>query len=242
MTGSIGFTSRLSTLPRVVITEAIATIRLGLWPLGWLRPLPAPPPEGRPIVLVHGFLGHHEMWRSMTRRLYEARLGPVFTVGYPSTRFAIDEIARRIHRTVVPLAAGRRVDVVGHSLGAVATRAWLKRFGGAPLVRRFVALGGPHAGTDFYRLAPPILWPVLDPNGHWPRILAEGPEPVETIVIRSRYDQHVVPPVRAALPGIEEIVLHGAGHNGLLWSREACDSVIEVLRRETTDPVECRPS
>lgn len=227
----VGPRSRAMALPMVAITEAFATVRLGLWPLGWLRPLPTPP-DGRPIVLVHGFMGNAEMWRTLTRRLYEHDLGPAYTVGYPSTRFAIDEIARRIHRTVRPLAGKQRVDVVGHSLGAVATRAWLKRFGGAEYVRRFVSLGGPHAGTEFYRLAPPVLWPVLDPQGHWPRLLAQDPEPVETVVIRSRYDQHVVPPVSAALPGTEEIVLTGGGHNGLLWSRAATDAVIEVLRRE----------
>ncbi|MEN0062973.1 MAG: alpha/beta fold hydrolase [Myxococcota bacterium] len=234
MQRSVGTSSRFIVLPRVIVTEAVATVRLGLWPLGWLRPLPAPPrPEtGRPIVLVHGFLGHPEMWRTLTRRLYENHLGPVHAVGYPSTRFAIDEIARRIHRAVVPLAAQGPIDVVGHSLGAVATRAWLKRFGGASYVRRFISLGGPHAGTDFYRFAPSVLWPVLNPEGYWPKLLAQDPEPVETVVIRSRYDQHVVPPVRAALPGIEEIVLSGGGHNGLLWSRESCDAVIEVLKRD----------
>ena len=222
--------SRLTAIPRAFLTEFVATLRLGMWPVSWLRPLPTPP-AARPIVLVHGFLGHPEMWRTMTRRLYAEGLGPAFTVGYPSTRFALDEIAQRIHRIVVPLAAGGRVDIVGHSLGAVATRAWIKRFGGAQHVRRFVALGGPHAGTGFYRLAPPVLWPVLDPEGHWPQLLAQGPEPVDTIVIRSAYDQHVVPPVRAALPGVEEIVLTSAGHNGLLWSREACSAVVEVLSR-----------
>ena len=183
-------------------------------------------------MLVHGFLGHHEMWRPLTRRLYAAGLGPVHAIRYPSTRFAIDEIARRIHRVVLPLAAEGRIDLVAHSLGAVASRAWLKRFGGAPYIRRFVSLGGPHAGTEFYRLAPRVLWPVFDPRGYWPKLLAEGPEPVPTVVIRSRYDQHVVPPAHAALPGIEEIVLTGGGHNYLLTSREAMDAVVSVLEAD----------
>lgn len=238
MPRSVGPTTSWTAIPLVALTEAIATVRLGCWPLGWLRPLPEPPETGRPIVLVHGFMGHPEMWRTLTRRLYEANLGPVYTVGYPSMRFAVDEIARRIHRTVIPLTGHGPVDVVGHSVGAVATRAWIKRFGGAPYVRRFVALGGPHAGTAFYRFAPPVLWPILDPDGHWPRLLAQGPEPVETVVIRSRYDQHVVPPMRASLPGVEEIVLTGRGHNGLLWAKPVHEAVIEVLKR----PVVARPA
>lgn len=182
------------------------------------------------MILVHGYLGHPDMFRPLQRRLYTAGIGRVVRVGYPSTRFTLDQIAHRIEEAVRPIAeAHGRVDLVGHSLGAVACRAWLKVFGGASSVRRFVSLGGPHAGTALYRLAPPTLWDVLDPAGPWVVRLAQGAEPVPTTVIRSRYDHQVLPPVRAALPGVREIVLSGHGHNGLLWSKTAHLAVIEVL-------------
>lgn len=216
-----------------VATETVATVRCALWPAALVRPLP-PEPVGRPdqpaIVLVHGFLGHPAMWRQLIRRLYRAGLGNVHTVRYPSTQFTLDQIARRIHDVVEPLAAHGRVDVVGHSLGAVATRAWLKAFGGAEHVRRFVSLGGPHAGTALWGFTPTALWDVMSPDGPWVQRLSRGPEPVPTTVIRSRYDHHVVPPLRASLPDVDEVVLTGHGHNGLLWSRAAADAVIAALR------------
>ncbi len=215
----------------VIVNETVATLRSACWPLARLRPLPEPPdPAGRPpVVLVHGFLGHPDMFRPLVRRLFRARFHAVHRARYPSLRFALDEIARHIHDVVDPAASDGPVDLVGHSLGAVACRAYLKCFGGADKIRRFVSLGGPHAGTDLFRLAPPVLWDVLNPQGAWVRRLNEEPEPVPTTVIRARYDHHVVPPVRAALEGAEEVVLSVQGHNGLLWSRSAHAAIIEAL-------------
>lgn len=218
-----------------VAREVVATVRSGLFPLARLHPMP-PAPEGvsRPVVLVHGYLGHPDMFRPLTRRLYQAGRGRVVAVGYPSTRSTLEDITARIEAAVLPLAEDGPVDLVGHSLGAVACRAWLKVFGGHRYAHRFVSLGGPHAGTLLWRLAPAVLWPVLDPDGPWVRRLAQGEEPVPTVVIRARYDHQVLPPVRASLPGVQEIVLSGCGHNGLLWSRTAHAEIVRVLDQ---DPV-----
>jgi triacylglycerol lipase len=233
----LGPTSHLRALPFIALTELVASARSACWPVARLvHPLPDPPVESprAPVVLVHGFLGHPDMFRPLQRRLYDAGFGRVARVGYPSTRSTLDAIVARIEQVAAPLAdRWGPVDLVGHSLGAVACRAWIKLFGGARHVARFVSLGGPHAGTSLHRMVPPRLAEVLDPAGPWVRRLSEGPEPVPTTVIRSRYDHQVVPPLRAALPGVREIVLTGYGHNGLLWSRTAHEAVIEVL----TEPI-----
>ena len=219
-------------LARVVVREAVATARSAAWPLARLHRLP-PPGDGigrRPLVLVHGYLGHPDMFRPLVRRLYEHGWKDVARVGYPSTRLSLPQIVERIDAVARPLARVHgEIDVVAHSLGACSTRAWLREFGGADLVRRFVSLGGPHAGTSFFRLAPPTLWPVLDPDGYWVKRLRGGPEPVDTVVVRARYDQQVFPPERASLPGVREVVLQGHGHNSLLWSRSAHEAVLNAL-------------
>lgn len=217
-------------LGKTAARELVATVRCALFPLARLHRMPRRPEAASvPVVLVHGYLGHPDMFRPLTRRLYEAGRGTVVAVGYPSTRSTLESIAARIDEVVMPLAEAGPVDLVGHSLGAVASRAWIKVYGGARHVRRFVSLGGPHAGTVLFRLTPPSLWPVLDPDGPWVQRLADGPEPVRTTVIRARYDHQVLPPVRASLPGIDEIVLDGCGHNSLLWSSRAHEAVLSAL-------------
>lgn len=216
-------------LPVVMATEAAATLRTALFPLARLHPLPAPRPGPirAPAVLVHGFMGHPDMLRPLHRRLLTEGWTRVERVGYPSLTASLEDIVGRIARAVED--AGEPVDLVGHSLGAVACRAYVKLFGGAPRVRRLVSLGGPHAGTSLYRVVPVQLATALDPRGPWVRRLAEGPEPVPTWVVRARYDHQVLPPIRASLEGVREIVLEGYGHNGLLWARRAHDAVVEVL-------------
>jgi triacylglycerol lipase len=223
---------RARHIAQTAATETVASLRSALWPLAHLRPLPPLPAAGLrpPVVLVHGYLGHPSMWRPLIRRLYSDGWGRVHAVGYPSTRWSFQRIVESV-------AAGvRRFDepvvLIGHSLGAVASRAYVRAFDGAPFVRRLVSLGGPHAGTAIYRFTPPNLWDVLDPAGRWVRELSVGPEPVPTVVIRARYDHQVLPPVRASLAGAHEVILDGYGHNGLLWSREAHNAVLDALAPE----------
>jgi pimeloyl-ACP methyl ester carboxylesterase len=221
----------MRAIGKVVVREAAASIRAALVPLvGALRPLPEPRPSDRtPVVMVHGYLGHPNVFRSLSRRMIHQGWGRIERIHYPSTQLGLGEIARVIDDAVAPLAEDGPVDLVGHSLGAVACRAYLKVFGGDRYVRRFVSLGGPHAGTVMYRLAPVKLWSILDPDGGWVRRLNEGAEPVPTTIVRARYDHQVMPPVHIALDGATELVLDGYGHNGLLWAPEAQEAVTSAL-------------
>lgn len=184
----------------------------------------------RPVVLVHGFLATPAVMHPLARRLASEGLGDLALVAYPSVGLGLEDIVDRIATAALPLArAHGQVDIVGHSLGAVASRAWIKLYGGSEHVRRFVSLGGPHAGTSLHRLVPPPLGQALKPGGDWVRRIGHGPEPVPTVVVRARLDHQVFPPTRARIPGVHEVVLRGQGHNGLLYAKAAHDVVVEAL-------------
>jgi pimeloyl-ACP methyl ester carboxylesterase len=169
------------------------------------------------------------MLRPLARTLLNEGWPVAHRITYPSFRSDLDDIVEALARVVRPLAEDGPVDCIGHSMGAVAIRAWVKCGDGADYVRHFVSLGGPHAGTSLHRLAPRVLRDVLDPDGPWVERLAEGPEPVPTTVIRSAWDQQVLPPIRASIPGVPEVVLDTHGHNGLLWSTDAHAAVVAAL-------------
>ncbi|MCO4745546.1 MAG: alpha/beta fold hydrolase [Proteobacteria bacterium] len=220
-------------LLKAIAREGVLTARAGMYPLARLRPMPTAGPLGShtPVVLVHGFLGHRDMLRPIARRLYSEGWDTVERVGYRSTTARLEDVVDAIREVAVPLAKkhGGKVDIIGHSLGALASRAWIKALGGDDYVRRFISLGGPHAGTTWYFVSPPWLHDALRPDGPWAKLLNEGTEPVPTTVIRARYDHQVFPPARAAIDGVHEVVIGGYGHNGMLWAPEAHDAIVHAL-------------
>lgn len=214
-----------------VAGEVAATVRTGLFPVSRLFPLPAPRPGGgrRPAVLVHGYLGHPDMLKPLARAMLAAGWPCVERVGWSSFGHDIDEIVRRIEAAADRCGPGP-VDLVGHSLGGVACRLWLKERGGAARVAHFVSLAAPFGGTSWYRLVVGPLRSALDPRGELVQRLSAEPEPVPTTVIRARFDHQVFPPSRGLLDGCtREVVIDGIGHNGLLWSRAAHEAVLQAL-------------
>lgn len=226
----------------VALRELGVTIRSGLAPLTARVPLPAPRPKvGRvPVVLVHGYLGHPEMLRPLARRLLAEGTPKVHRVSYPSTVWSFERIVEHIGHEARAVAREHEcgVDLVGHSLGALASRTWLKLFDGHRWVRRFVSLGGPHGGTALHRIVPSPVREAFDPDGFWVTRLAQGPEPVPTTSIRARYDHQVYPPANAGIPLAHEVIVDAWGHNGLLWSEEAHAAVIEALSPDLEPTVE----
>ncbi len=182
------------------------------------------------VLLVHGFLARAPTMAPLARTLLSAGARDVVLVDYPSTELTLEQIVDVIAAAAEPLVrAHGRIAVVGHSLGAFAVRTWIKRYGGASSVSVFVSLGGPHAGTALWPLLSPSLRAVLRPGSPEILALAATPEPVRTVVLRARYDHQVFPPVRANIGGIEEIVVQGHGHNGLLLSPEVHAATVHAI-------------
>jgi len=70
-------------------------------------------------------------------------------ISYDSTASNVD-VARQISRAVDGLRArtgARAVDIVSHSMGAISSRYYLERLGGAAVVDAWVSLAGVNEGT-----------------------------------------------------------------------------------------------
>lgn len=191
-----------------------------------------------PVLLVHGFDGSSSDWRAFERTL-EAR-------GYRSSEIdALDydrdesnvDVARRIGRAAAALLArtgAARIDVVSHSMGAISSRYWIERLGGAAHVDAWVSLAGVNEGTVWaygcYVLAPcremvptssviKSLGERFDPHG-----------PVRYGAWWSPCDDAVVPRVNAELAGAHNVETRCLGHTAMRTDARVLAEVARFLR------------
>ena len=182
--------------------------------------LPAEPVAGGgenvPVLLVHGYICNHRVWdvvipalRRSGHAVLALDLEPLFT--------GIDNYVGQVEAAVQSLRAstGRdQVALVGHSMGGLVIRAWMRAYG-TEHVKRVVTLGSPHHGTQLAVLS----W---TPNGsqmrwksEWLAQLAEQETPETRSLIQialSDSDNIVFPQNDQTLEGSAVTVFSDLGH------------------------------
>lgn len=190
----------------------------------------------RPLLLIHGIVCNRGVWEPWLQGLREAGFGPIRLLDLEPPLADIEVHALRVERELRCLqqqSAGRRVDIIAHSMGGLVARAAL-RHAGHDLVGHIVTIGSPHHGTWLARLFP---WPPLRqmcPDAGWLRVLNGGWEahhPEVTLTsIYSLEDNLIVPAESAVLEHARRIELRGVGHLGLLSSRQVFACTLAALR------------
>lgn len=189
-------------------------------PWSWAPPaLQLPPPrtpQRIPVVLVHGYLCNHRLWDTMAHALTQrghavqaVNLEPVFT--------SIDHYAPTVEDAVQKLLAhtgAPQVALVGHSMGGLAIRAWLRRYG-SEKTAKVITLGTPHAGTQVPQHLPTANGRQMTWRSQWLADLHAS----ESAALRGLFEialtaqDNIVYPQRAqTLPGVPVTVFEGIGH------------------------------
>lgn len=173
----------------------------------------------------------------MAHRLHSAG-HPVMRLDLKPVFAPIDSYAPQIEQAVTQLCrrtGAAKVALIGHSMGGLAIRAWMRASGSAR-AGRIITLGTPHAGTQIAHLS-------RTPNGQqmrWRSAWLQELEKSETAATRSLMrialtpQDHIVYPQREqVLPGVPVTVFDGLGHLELCRSRAVIDWVLQQL----DDPV-----
>ncbi len=223
---------------RLVVDEmraiALNGPRMAFW--WWCLRDPEPARAVAPVLLLHGVLCNAGVWKRLRRRLAERGIGPVYTLSYgppwASIESFAEEAAAKI-RTVLAATGAHKITLVGHSMGGLVARAYLRRHG-CDHVRRIVTLGTPHHGSVHAWLLPGLCLAELRPGNPWLVGLngdaTEAPS-VRCVSLWSWHDSMVAPQTSARLDGAVNIELAGIGHNALLNDRDVFVQVAIELER-----------
>jgi pimeloyl-ACP methyl ester carboxylesterase len=185
------------------------------------------------VLLLHGYFCNRGVWRPWLRR-FRALGVPCTALTLEPAFGAIDTWVPAIDAAVARLqqATGRPPLVVAHSMGGLATRAWLAATpGAAARVAHVITVGTPHHGTWMARFGHTVNARQMRIGGAWLAALAAAPTAAPATLFTCFFghaDNIVFPASTATLPGADNRHLPAVAHVAMLehpavWA--------EVLRR-----------
>jgi triacylglycerol lipase len=206
---------------RALLGEIVASARFFLLrqPWAFAPPIlqPATAMQARlPVLLVHGFVCNHRVWEALIPAL-RAQGHTVLAVNLEPLFCSIDDYAAQIEQGVQTLrqqTGQAQVALLGHSMGGLAIRAWMRRFGTAQ-VARAITLGTPHAGTHAKALVSTANGVQMGWQSSWLMDLAASETDATRSLLRialSPQDNIVYPQRAQTLQDVRPTVFEGRGH------------------------------
>lgn len=224
---------------RCFALEWIAALQTFVWrqPLFGHRPLASADDRGTgvPIVFVHGYLCNRALWRPVAR-WFAARGHPISSVNLEPVFGSIDNYSSVIDKAVSDLLrrTGRpKVVLIGHSMGGLASRVYLRDFG-ADSVARVFSLGTPHQGTFLANFGAAENVRQMRLVSPWrDRLAAQESAATGALftVILSHHDNIVSPQSTQTIAGAKTVALAGKGHLRLALDREVWQLIANQLNQ-----------
>jgi pimeloyl-ACP methyl ester carboxylesterase len=197
------------------------------------EPAVTPDPLRPAVLLVHGYVCNRAVWR---RLLDSGALAGcnVATVNLLPVFGSIDAYAERVHAAVERLRAASgatQVRLVGHSMGGLAIRAYLRDHGDAA-VARVVTIASPHHGTELGRFGFGRNARQMVRGSDYLRALGAALTPAarrKFVCIATLADNLVAPRTSPLLPDTRHVVFDGIGHLAMVEDARVWRAVREAV-------------
>lgn len=228
----------LHRVARIWLGEFSVSLRLFLWRQPWRSGFPEPPlvqdPQRPALLLIPGFMCNRAAWKP----LLDAgvlRGFNVATVNLEPIHGDIEAYADVVHRAVQRLRAAcgaARVMLVGHSMGGLAARVYLRKHGDAQ-VARVVTLASPHHGTVLGRLGASRNARQMARGSRFLRRLEQTDHGrcAKFTCVATRDDNLVIPRSSPLLAGAKAVLLDGVGHLALIEDPRAWQVIVDEAQR-----------
>ena len=222
---------------RMWLRETWVSLRIFLWRQPWRADFADPPlandPRRPALLLIPGFMCNRGAWRPLLDSGLLADCN-VATMNLEPIFGEIDAYADGVHHAVERLrsaSGASRVALVGHSMGGLAARAYLRKFGDSH-VARVITLASPHHGTILGRLGYGRNAQQMAAGSHYLRRLESGDRGrwARFTTVATRDDNLVIPRSSPLLPGARQIELDGVGHLALLEDRRVWKIIADESR------------
>lgn len=206
---------------RSLLGECLTNIRIFVLrqPWTWKRPVIQPGLGSAariPVLLVHGYCCNHRIWDELALALRKQGHS-VLAVNLEPLFCSIDDYAPQLEKAVQALLqhnGQQQLALVGHSMGGVVIRAWMRRYG-TERVARVITLGSPHAGTQVQAPFKPLNVAQMGWHSAWLQELAASETSATRNLLRialSPQDNIVYPQRAQTLEGVNVQVFKGLGH------------------------------
>lgn len=235
--------------------ETAESIRQFYWLMpfreNFSTPAPALATQTLPIVLVHGYGCNRGLWLPAAR--FFSQLGyRVSAISLEPLHGSIDGYAEAIAKEIARVKADlgvARVALIGHSMGGLAARAYLRHCVACqqdPAVAALITLGTPHRGTHLAHLARGENARQMRFDAAWiahlcrheadAGFLKAGPVLCRHLTtIGSLQDNIVTRQLDQGLPGIRAILVRRQGHMSLATSPRVLQVIDRLLKRASAE-------
>lgn len=199
----------------------------------WLASAGSPPPGPWPIILIHCYGGNRGLW-SVAAPWLDASGHPVHVPRLHPATGDIDAHVETLRTAIVAAGSDLSVPVhlVGHSMGGLVARAYLRRYGWDG-IGAVVTLGTPHRGTPQAWFGSGEAASQMVPDSDWLRRLAGEeplPPPGQMAAIISRQD-NITSTASLQVPQFaRRIELSGLGHLSYCLEPRVIALALRVIR------------
>lgn len=191
--------------------------------------------QGKPILLVHGYMNHGSVWRFPKKRLETLGLGPIYTIHLGHPFRSIRHYAQKIKEKAEKIAkeTGRKdLILIGHSMGGLVSGWYATQLAPVHTVTDVITIGTPLFGTPVAHIGLGPNAREMEPNSTFLKELRAGiarKKGVRFYHLATKTDQLVFPVSSAILPENEHFIFEDIGHASLLYSKRVTDQIARWL-------------
>jgi triacylglycerol lipase len=226
--------SGIAAVLRAYGLEIIDSLRVFAWlqPFFVHKPMPSAAPSTQtstplPVLFLHGYFCNRAMWLPLAKHLTQHPTSGnrlLDAISMEPAFGSIDKYTDQIHAAVMKLhrLSNQPVVLIGHSMGGLAARAYLRKFGRLNTAG-VITLGTPHQGTFLAEFGHGTNTKQMRQGNEWLAQLSadesrNGLPPFE--VILSLHDNIVSPRPEQTIPQANTQMVEGLGHINLAMRRD----------------------